>query len=137
MRYPVSLRPYPEGFTVSFADIPEALTRGDDEADALRNAADALESAFDFYFETKRRVPLPSSPKRGKLFVELPPSLWAKVLLHNELLLQGIRPAELARRMAMPRQEMTRMLDPRHATKIDSIGKALASLGKRLEVSVS
>jgi antitoxin HicB len=135
MRYPVRLRPEPEGsFSVSFPDIPEALTCGENVEDALRHAVDALESALDFYFDDKVAVPSPSRIKRGQYAVELPPSVTAKVLLYNEMIAQQVRPAEMARRLKLNRQEMTRMLDPRHATKIDSIAAALKALGKTLEI---
>jgi antitoxin HicB len=138
MLYPVNLRPEPEGsISVSFPDIPEALTSGTDEADALRHALDALLTALDFYFDAKEPVPLPSKPARGQLCVELPASYAATVLLYNEVLRQRVRPAELAKRLGIPRQDMTRMLKPRHNTKIDSVASALAALGKHLELKVA
>ena len=52
MYYPVILAPQPEGgFTVTFPDIPEAISQGEDVEDALLHGADALESALDFYIE--------------------------------------------------------------------------------------
>jgi antitoxin HicB len=126
-----------DGLWLSFPDVPEAFTNGSDLADALSHAADALETAFDIYFDTKRVVPLPSVPKRSQRTVEIPASVAAKILLHNEMIAQRVRPSELARRMKIPRQEMTRLLDPRHTTKIDSIALALTALGKRLELTVS
>lgn len=137
MQYPVILTPDEGGFVVTFPDIPEAITQGDDKADALRHAADALESALDFYFETKRAVPLPSRARRDQAVVDLSASVTATVLLYNELLRQNVRPAELAQRMHIPKQSVTRLLDRRHATKIDSMSEALKALGKRLEVRVS
>jgi antitoxin HicB len=137
MRYPVKLTYQAAGnYTVRFPDIPEALTLGDTEEEALHHAADALETALDFYFDNKRLIPGPSLPKRGHKIVELPPSLSAKVLLFNEMLTQQVRPAEIARRLNVSPQEMTRILNPRHTTKIDSIAAALATLGKRLEMQV-
>jgi antitoxin HicB len=137
MRYPVKLKYQAVGnYAVRFPDVPEALTLGDTEEEALRHAADALETALDFYFEEKRLIPEPSAIKRGYQFVELPPSLSAKVLLFNEMLIQQVRPAEVARRLKVTPQEMTRILNPRHTTKIDSIAAALATLGKRLEVQL-
>ena len=64
-RYPVTLtRDEVEGgFVVTFVDIPEAITQGNTEAEALAAAKDALESALDFYFEDKRAVPVPSKAK--------------------------------------------------------------------------
>ncbi len=136
MLYPVKLKRQSVGnYAVGFPDIPEALTLGDTEEEALVQAVDALETALDFYFEHDRMVPLPSLPKRGHRLVELPAGVSAKVLLFNELLAQQVRPAELARRLSIPRQQVTRLLDPRHPTKIDSIAAALRALGKTLELS--
>jgi len=134
MRYPVNIKPDGKSFLVTFPDIPEAITLGDDIEDALRHGADALESALDFYFEAPRPVPAPSKPKRGQHVVELPASLSAKVLLLNEMIAQKVRPAELARRLQVAPQEVTRLIDLHHKSKIDGIAGALKALGKTLEI---
>jgi antitoxin HicB len=86
MHYPVRLTPAEDGgFVVTFRDIPEAITQGDDEEEALAMARDALITAMDFYFEDKRTVPAPSAVEAGEHFVELRPSLASKVLLLNEM----------------------------------------------------
>lgn len=136
--YPVTLTPDPEdgGFVVTFVDIPEAITQGDSVPEALAAAREALESALDFYFEDKRAVPLPSKPKRGQQVVELPASLSAKVLLLNEMVTQNVRPAELARRLNTTPQEVNRLTNLRHTTRIDSIAAALQAMGKHLDLRV-
>ncbi|MGO9433309.1 MAG: type II toxin-antitoxin system HicB family antitoxin [Terracidiphilus sp.] len=133
MRYPVNLKKAREGgYVVTFPDIPEAITQGETLEDSLQHAQDALESAMEFYFEDRRRVPAPSKPKPRQHVVELPASLTAKVLLLNEMLRQKVRPAELARRIGTTPQEINRLTDIRHTTKIDRIEDALRALGKRL-----
>jgi antitoxin HicB len=135
MRFPVNLAKEPEGgYTVTFPDIPEAITCGTDIEDALCHARDALESAMDFYFDDKRPVPAPSKPKRGQHLVELPASVSAKVILLNEMAAQKVRPVELARRLHVTPQEVTRLIDLHHTTKIDGIAKALKALGKTMEI---
>lgn len=135
MRFPAKFARAKEGgFVVTFPDIPEAITQGENIDDAMIHAADALESALDFYFEEGRRVPMPSRPKRGQRVVELPASVSAKVLLLNEMIRQKVRPAELARRLRVTPQEVTRLIDLRHTTKIDGIAGALKALGKTLEI---
>jgi antitoxin HicB len=134
--YPAKLARDGEGYMVSFPDIPEALTCGKDRDEAIRMAADALTTAMEFYFEDRRSVPLPSTLKRGQVAVDLPASVAAKVLLLNEMLAQGKRPAELARLMNARPQEVTRLMDLHHPTKIDTVALALRALGKRLELSL-
>lgn len=135
--YPVNLRKDGKFILVTFPDIPEAITQGDNRAHALEMAKEALESAMDFYFEDRRAVPLPSKPKRGQAVVELPPSVAAKVLLLNEMLRQKVRPAELARRLGTTPQEVNRLTNLRHSTKIDRVDSALRALGKRLIVKAA
>jgi antitoxin HicB len=138
LAYPVTLTADEAdgGFVVTFADIPEAITQGDSEAEALAAARDALESAMDFYFEDKRTVPLPTPASAGQHLIELPSSLAAKILLMNEMIRQNVRPAELARRMNTTPQEVNRLTNLRHTTRIDGIASALKALGKRLEMKV-
>jgi antitoxin HicB len=137
MRYPVILTPDTGGFVVTFPDIPEAMTQGDSYAEALEMAKDALESSLDFYFEDERKVPLPTKLKKGQEFVELNPSLWAKVLLLNEMLSQRLRPADLAKRLHVKPQVVTRLMNIKHPTKIDTISAAFTAMGKTLDFVVN
>ncbi len=135
MRYPMKLKPAGEGgFVVTFPDIPEAITQGDDYDSALAMGLDALITSLDFYFADRRPVPLPSRVKRGYSVVELPPSVVAKVLLLNAMLAGEVRPSELAKQLGVTKQEVNRLLDLRHATKIDAVANALRALGKSLEL---
>ena len=127
MRYPIKIKPDGRYFMVTFPDISEALTQGATLQQARRAAKDALESALDFYFDQPRAVPMPSRIKRGQEYVELPASLSAKILLLNEMIHQRVRPAELARRLNVKPQEITRLMDLRHTTRIDGIALALAT----------
>ena len=135
MRYLVNYADDEGDVLVTFPDIPEATTNGGNLEEARAAAQDALESALEFYFEDERPVPLPSKLRKKDEFVELPVSLSAKILLLNEMIHQKVRPADLARRLAVTRQEVNRLTDLNHSTKIDVIAAALKVLGKTLEVS--
>lgn len=137
MFYPANFAPADEGgYIVTFRDIPEAITQGDTEAEAMAMAEDVLISAMDFYFEDRRAVPVPSKAKRGERLVELPASVAAKVLLLNAMIESQVSNAELARRMGTRPQEVQRIVDLGHATKIDTLARAAKALGKQLEVSL-
>jgi len=133
MRYPVKFEHDETGWCVSFPDIPEALTGGDTREEALSLAQDALVTAFDFYFEDRHPVPMPSAD--GEEFIDVPASVAAKVLLLNAMIATGTTPAELARRLGTRPQEVNRIVTLNHATKIDTIEAALKALGKRLEIT--
>lgn len=136
MRYPAHFAPASEGgFVVTFRDIPEAITQGETEAEAMEMAEDALLTAMDFYFEDKRPVPPPSALLPEERLVELPLGTWAKVLLLNEMLAQKVSASELARRMGTSPQNVNRLTSINQLTKIDTVEKAMRAVGKRLELS--
>ena len=137
MKYPATFTPAEEGgFVITFRDIPEAISQGDDEAEALHMAADVLLTVMDFYFEDRRPVPMPSEKQDGERMIPLPLSAASKVLLLNEMLTQDVGPSELARRMGTSKQEANRLTDLKHATKIDRIADAMAALGRELDLVV-
>ncbi len=137
MKYPATFTPETGGFVVTFRDIPEAITQGDTEEDAAFMARDVLREAMTVYFDEKRQVPMPSNARKGERLVDLPLSVAAKVLLLNEMLTQQMAPSELARRLDTTRQEVNRLVDLAHATKIDRIAEALAAMGRELDVVVA
>ena len=133
--YPIILKRDTNGqLMVRFPDIPEALSAGDDETHALAMGREAFITALDFYFDDRRLVPQPSRPKRGQKVVFLPARVAAKMLLHNAMVEQGVKKAELARRIGVAPPNIERLLNPRYASKIEPVEAALAALGKRLVV---
>src|ERR1700744_2208632 len=89
LSYPVKLELDTNNtYLVTFPDIPEAVSVGDDKDEALLNALDALESAIEIYFDEKREVPMPSKPTKGQSVVILPALVVSKVLLANEMIRQ-------------------------------------------------
>ena len=124
------------GYIASFRDVPEALTEAASIDELKEMALDALITAIDFYIEDRRPLPLPSAPLDGEMVVTLPPSVVSKVLLLNVMIQSRIRPSDLAKLMGVSRQEVNRVIDLHHTTKIDTVGKALQAMGKRLELTI-
>ena len=52
--YPVTLTPDDGTVLVTFADVPEAITFGANEDEALLNAIDALETGLSFYVDARK-----------------------------------------------------------------------------------
>jgi antitoxin HicB len=57
-------------------------------------------------------------------------------LLLNEMFAQGVGPSELARRMGTIPQNVNRLIDVRHTSKLESVEQAVKALGKHLELSL-
>ncbi|MDG5474954.1 type II toxin-antitoxin system HicB family antitoxin [Citrobacter freundii] len=135
-----SLTPAVEGgFVVSFPDIPdipEVLTQENTRHDALQAAQTALITAFEFYFDDNEAIPLPSAVGAEDTYVEIPLSVASKVLLLNAFLESKITQQELANRIGRPKQEITRLFDLKHTTKIDAVQIAARVLGKELALTM-
>ena len=82
---PVNLEPQCGGTVLaSFPDVPEALTEGETEQEAVTEARDCPVAALGGYVELRRSIPKPS-PARGRPSVA-PPALAALRLLGERLL---------------------------------------------------
>jgi len=129
--YPVTLTQDGNTVLVTFTDVPEAITFGADEQEALLQAIDALETSLSFYVESRQALPIPSKPKRGQKTV-CPSALEsAKLGVYKTMMDQGIRKAELARRLGWHMPQVDRLFDLRHASKFEQIQTAAAALGKK------
>ena len=135
--YPVVLEAQTEGgFVVTFPDVPEAITQGEDVEEALLYAVDALETALSFYVDARKRLPVPGKPKRGQRTVRPSALECAKLGVYQAMMEQGIRKAELARRLNWHVPQVDRLFDLRHASKFEQIQMAATVLGKRLVLNV-
>lgn len=137
MKYPAKFTKDEDGFVVTFRDIPEAITQGDTHDEAIEMAEDVLLAAMDFYFEDNRQVPSPSKPKKDEVLINLPISAATKVMLLNTLLEKRVTQAELAKLMGIRPQQVTRIVNLEHTTKIDTVEKAFRALGRELDIAVA
>lgn len=136
--YPATLTPASDGgFTVTFRDVPEAITEGDSREEALLRAEDALESALAMYIAAREPLPAPAVPQADEALVPLSALGMAKTALYQAMREQGVGNAELARRLRWHLAQVSRVLDLRHASKMEQVEAALAALGLRLIVDVA
>ena len=134
--FPVTLTPDEGSVLVTFADVPEAITFGADEEEALLQAVDALESAMSMYVQTRKPLPVPGKPKRGQRVVSPSALECAKLGIYQAMMQQGIKKAELARRLGWHMPQVDRLLDLQHASRFDQLDAAARVLGKRMQISL-
>jgi antitoxin HicB len=121
---------------VSFPDVPEAITEGEGEVDALAQAQEALGLALLTY--PARALPVPKAKARGSNLVSIAvePEVAAKLVLLDAFREGGMSKSELGRRIGKDEKEVRRLLDPKHPSKLSTLTGALRLLGQRLVISV-
>ena len=138
LAYPATLIPDRKdgGFTVTFPDLPEAVTQGEDRLDALEQAADCVEEAIAGRIRRGDPIPIPSKAKPAGAVVPVPPLMAAKAALYVTMREAKISNVKLAKRLGCNEKDVRRLLDPRHNSRITALQTALAALGKKIVVAV-
>ena len=133
--YPARLqRTGADEIVVSFRDLPECLTSGTDEKEALAEAADALEEAIAGRMNRTDFIPVPSPRRADEYSVAVPAETAAKAALWVALRESGTSRVALAASLGVDERAVRRMLDPRHRSSANRIHKALRALGRDLVV---
>ena len=137
--FPIFLTPDKKdgGFVVTCRDVPEVVTQGETMDEAISEAEGALQAAIECRIEDGLDIPAPSQPKRGERLATTPITTALKAAVYIALRDSGISKSEFARRMQVNEKEARRMLDPKHPTKVPTLERALAALGRRAEIEVN
>ena len=133
LSYPIALEKDDGTVMATSPDFPELTTFGDDRDEALARAIDALEEAIAARIHDGRDIP---TPTRGRHRATLPTLTAVKVLLYQEMRVQGMGKAELARRLGWHLPQVDRVLDVQHNSRLDRMDAALGAIGRRLEIRV-
>ena len=94
-------------FTISFRDLPEALTAGDDRVEALEQAVDCLDEAIAGRNDDDDEIPIPWVAKCGEALISL----------------------------GADEKEVPRLLDPGHPSKIIRLAEGLEALNWRMTIT--
>lgn len=134
--YPVILTPDDGKVLVTFPDIPEAITFGVNEEEALLYAIEALETALSFYVDDRK--PLPEPSLMPELPTVRPPVLeCVKLGVYREMLAQGVRKSELALRLGWKAPQVDSLFDLNHTSGLDQLEAAAKALGRHIEVTLA
>ncbi|HHP7232632.1 MAG TPA: type II toxin-antitoxin system HicB family antitoxin [Xenococcaceae cyanobacterium] len=119
------------GFTVTFCDLPEAITQGENIEDALNEAADCLEEAIANRVIRRLPIPSPSEPDENEYLVTTPLQTSFKASIWLAMQEKNINQTQLAKNLNVDEKEVRRILDPSHNTKLETLERSLLALGKR------
>jgi len=135
--YPAKVEQDSAGFyLVTFPDFPEAATDARSLSAAMSEATDCLEEAVAGRIKRGEDIPTPSPRASGTLLIALPTLYAMKAALYLALREQRLSQAALAAKLGKDEEEVQRLLDPKHASRISSIEAALRAIGKRVQVVV-
>ena len=135
--YPARLTSEPEGgYLVTFPDLPDALTQGEDREDAIAMAADCLAETIAARIAERADIPAPSPVKRGQVRVAVPAHVALKAALYVAMKQEGVSMNELARTLRGQPVQVRRLLDPGRASSMKRIDQALSVMGRRVCVSL-
>ena len=125
------------GYVVTFPDFGYGATQGETPEEAMEMAQDLLILTIGDYIREGKPLPA-ASRRRGGRFrpVPLPALEAAKVKLYIAFAISGLKKAEFARRIGIPKTHIERLFSLRHHSKLDQIEAAFRALGKRLEIEV-
>ncbi|MDP1527581.1 MAG: hypothetical protein Q8M20_17390 [Rhodocyclaceae bacterium] len=136
-QYPVLLTAAPDGgYIVTCRDLPQLITQGEDEADALEQAVDAMDEVFATYMIEGLSFPNPSKAKRREHLVSPLAEAMAKAALYVAMREAGISKQQLAKRLGVDEKEVRRLLDPHYGSKLPRIAQAIQVLGQRLVIGL-
>lgn len=135
--YPAEIETDEGGFhLVTFPDVPEAGTDGRTAEEAWAGALDSLACALEGYVKARLPLPRTSRAAKGQVMVHLTPLMTAKLALYQAMRGEGLTKTGLAARLGVSETVARRLLDLRHASRIEHVANALERLGKRLVVTV-
>jgi antitoxin HicB len=136
-QYPVLLTPAEEGgYVVTCRDMPQLVTQGENDQDALVQAVDAMDEVFATYMVNGMDFPEPSRKKHHEYLVSPPAETVAKAALYVAMREAGISKIQLAKQLGVDEKEVRRLLDPHYGSKLPRIAEAVQLLGKRLVIGL-
>jgi antitoxin HicB len=135
--YPARLeRDEADRLVVHFPDLPEALTDGADEAEALTEASDCLSEALAGRIHRQENIPIPSPLRPGMYAVEPEPTIALKAALYEALTNRGMSTADVGQMLGVNDRDAARLIDPKARTPLTKLEEALSALGYTIGIEI-
>jgi antitoxin HicB len=121
---------------VRFQGIPEALTEGETEEAARRNAVDCVIAALEGYMKAGKPLPRQGAGHSGPDRAVLPSLVTAKLSVYETMRARGWSKLRLAKELGMPENSVRRLLDLRHSSQMWIIDEALGKMKSELSIDL-
>src|SRR5690349_16435471 len=122
--YPIKITKNRKNIIVEFPDIPEAITTGKNEMDAIAWAEDALVVALSGYLDARRDIPQPSKLKKGQKAIALPPLIASKLAIYQTMRDKKINQTKLAELLNCDARHIRRLIDLDHHSQLEALDDA-------------
>ncbi|MCV6588720.1 MAG: hypothetical protein OIF57_06785 [Marinobacterium sp.] len=138
IQYPAIVSEGPDGCTASFPDFDWYAVGPVPVANLAASLSQALDGLISDVLASKGALPPPCAEAQPGT-VAVPPSgaIAIKAALYLIKADQGVKNSELARNIGKSEGVVRQLLSPATPSKIQSVEDALATMGKRLVVSVT
>ncbi len=137
LRYRLHLEPDDnDTVLVTSPDLP-IVTYGTDRAEALRNAAEAIDVVIESMMSAREDIPVPVfDDEIGVPFRAVSLQTELKVRLHQAMMAAGLTRADIVRRLGWNRESVDRLFRLDHNSRIEQIDQAFAALGRIVSIEV-
>ena len=122
------------GYSVTFPDVPEAITGGWSWEEALEMAEDCISVALGMYVRADEDLPVPGRARDGQVLVPVPLLVAAKLTLYTAMREQGLTRDDLAAKLGTSVDSARKLVDPRYRSHVSQIESALRVVGRALIV---
>ena len=132
MYYRIKIQKLNEGrFEVSCRDLPDFVSVHESEQEAKEFAKSFIPGVMMIEYRHKRKaIPLPSKIRKGEIAYYIPAKVQAKILFWNFMIENGLKIADVARKLEIAHSEAARFVDlTKDSASIDSVESALKKLG--------
>jgi antitoxin HicB len=133
-----TLEPVPAERTiiVRFPSLPEAITEGANEAEALSNAVECLDAALFFRMKHGEEMPAAGSGPADAVTIVPSADIALRVALYSIIRRRNLTPAAVAEAIGVNQGRVADVFATRRAADLGIISRGLRELGQPVTISV-
>jgi antitoxin HicB len=136
--YPARIRKISDGLhRITLRDCPEYAELANSQEEAIEKAHKWLLEHLQLRAANGLLMTPPSDPKRGDTLISIGAANGMKVFLHNYMIVSKITQADLARRLNVKPQAVSKMLKFGHDIRIATLASYMHALGLSMRVNLA